>query len=302
MEEIVAIKKNSSVDFNPQYFKLYNILGVLYQNSGRFQTALDYYRKALDATNDNDEKSLMYGNLGALYFKQGEYAKAINYYSYALALFEKSKHLSGKKVFMIYHNLGFAYYKAGLWEKSLYYYQRSITKAKENHISELGDTYYNTGLVYQKLGRLSEANQYHLLSIQCYTNEYGLRHYKTAVSYINYAQYLLAVNNLAKSWEYYAKAYQVLSQTVGLKHPYTSTCFISMGDYCYSRKDYRRALSYYQQSLIAQVYPFNDTSILANPKGEVLPNIQLIEILKDKVRTLTAYSKQQNSSSYLLAA
>ncbi len=32
LEEIVEIKKNSSVDFNPQYFKLYNILGVLYQN------------------------------------------------------------------------------------------------------------------------------------------------------------------------------------------------------------------------------------------------------------------------------
>ncbi|NOU18569.1 MAG: hypothetical protein HOO91_13520 [Bacteroidales bacterium] len=32
LEEIVAIKKSSSVDFNPQYFKLYNILGVLYQN------------------------------------------------------------------------------------------------------------------------------------------------------------------------------------------------------------------------------------------------------------------------------
>ncbi|NVO09276.1 MAG: hypothetical protein HXX16_04865 [Bacteroidales bacterium] len=34
LEEIVAIKRDTLVDFNSQYFKLYNILGVLYKNLG----------------------------------------------------------------------------------------------------------------------------------------------------------------------------------------------------------------------------------------------------------------------------
>ncbi|NOU17745.1 MAG: CHAT domain-containing protein [Bacteroidales bacterium] len=302
LEEIVTIKKSNTTDFSPQYFKLYNILGVLYKNSGLLQIALDYYRKALDATKDIDEKSLMYGNLGALYTKQGEYAKAINYYSYALALFENSQNLSKKNIFITYSNLGFAYYNAGQWEKSLYYYQKSIQISKENSFKDLGVTYYNAGFSCQKLGKLKEANQYYFLSIQNYTNEYGQRHYKTAMSYINYAQYLLAVNDLSKSWEYNTRAYQVLSQTVGLKHPYIAICLMDIGNYCYSSKDYRRALSYYQQSLIAKVSTFNDTSILANPKSEGFPDIKMIEILKAKAQALTAYSRHLNSSSYLLAA
>ncbi len=302
LEEIVTIKKSSATDFNPQYFKLYNILGVLYKNLGHFQTALDYYNKALESTNSLDEKSSMFVNTGVVCAFLGEYTKAINYYSYALTLFENSQNPPKKNITITYNNLGLAYYSNGQWEKSLYYYQKSIQISKEESFKDLGVTYYNAGFVYQKLGKFKEANQYYLLSIQNYMSDYGQRHYKTAMSYINYAQYLLIVNNLARSWEYYTKAYQVLSQTVGLKHPYTSTCLMDMGSYCCTRKDYRRALLYYQQSLVAKVSTFNDTSILANPKSEVFPDIKLIEILKAKGNALTAYSKQQNRSSYLLAA
>ncbi len=286
LEEIVTIKKSSATDFNPQYFKLYNILGVLYRNLGHFQTALDYYNKALESTNSLDEKSSMFVNTGVVCAFLGEYTKAINYYSYALALFENSQNPPKKNIFITYNNLGLAYYSVGQWEKSLYYYLKSIKISKENSFKDLGVTYYNAGFACQKLGKFKEANQYYLLSIQSYMSEYGQRHYKTAMSYINYAQYLLAVNDLSKSWEYNTRAYQVLSQTVGLKHPYTAICLMDMGNYCYANKDYRRALSYYQQSLIAQVYPFNDTTILANPKSEIFPDIKLIEILKAKEQAL----------------
>ncbi|NOU18570.1 MAG: CHAT domain-containing protein [Bacteroidales bacterium] len=303
LEEILRIKKDDSLDFKPKFFKLYNTLGVLYRRQGSITAAIECYSKALEAESDKNSKAIVYNNLGGLYALQGEYNKAISYNNFALSeLEDNSQKENIQRIVYIYHNLGLAYYKISQWEKSLSYYLKSLQLAKEFNVKDVGDTYYNVGLVYQKLGRLSEANHYHLLSIQCYTSGYGLQHYKMAVSYINYAQYLLVINDLAKSWEYYTKAYQVLSQTVGLKHSYTSTCLMDMGNYCYASKDYRRALSYYQQSLAAKVYPFNDTSILANPKSEVFPDIKLIEILKAKAQALVTYSKQLHSTDYLVSA
>ncbi|NVO09275.1 MAG: CHAT domain-containing protein [Bacteroidales bacterium] len=302
LEEILRIKKDDSLDFKPKFFKLYNTLGVLYRRQGSIATAIEYYSRAIETKADKNSKSIVYNNLGGLYALQGEYSKAISYYGFALSELGNTPNENAKRVIDIYHNLGFAYYKVGQWEKSLYYYQRSIDKTKENHISELGDTYYNAGLFCQSLRKYDEANRYYLLSIQSYTNEYGPKHYKTAMSYINYAQYFNELNDYTNSSKYYKKGYQTLLNTVGLKHPYTSYCLLGMGNLLSHRENYLNALQSYQRSIIAKVYTFNDTSILANPSKDIFPSIELIEILKAKGKALTEFSKQQNSSSYLLAA
>ncbi len=302
LEEVLRIKKDDSLDFKPKFFKLYNTLGVLYRRQGGIAAAIECYSRALETKADKNSKSIVYNNLGGLYALQGEYSKAINYYSFALTGLDSSRKENIQRIVYTYHNLGLAYYKTSQWEKSLSYYLKSLQLAKEYNVKDIGDTYYNAGLVCQSLRKYDEANQYYLLSIQSYTNEYGPKHYKTAMSYINYAQYFNEVNDYINSSKYYKKGYQTLLNTVGLKHPYTSYCLLGMGNLLSHKEDYLNALQNYQQSIIAKVYTFNDTSILVNPSKDIFPSIELIEILKAKAQALVRFSKQQNSSSYLLAA
>ena len=72
----------------------YNNIGMVYNEQGDYDKALEYYQKALATKEkvlgtEHPSTATSYNNIGGVYRKQGEYAKALDYYTKAYQIFKK---------------------------------------------------------------------------------------------------------------------------------------------------------------------------------------------------------------------
>jgi CHAT domain-containing protein/Tfp pilus assembly protein PilF len=303
LNKILLLKSKISKDTKPEYFKVYNRLGLVHKRKGDLQKAIDLYKKALENTDDKYVLSLINDNIANVYTLTGDYSKAIYYYENTLSiLLESDNEKKYSRIANNYHNQGYVYYKLGEYSLAEDYYLKSIQIAEEYQISGIGETYYNCGLIYQNLDSLDKANLYFEKAIESYIMEFNENHYMTAMAYVNYAVFLSETDDFSKSEFFYQKAYGILINTLGKKHPYTSLCLFNNGELYYKEKNYSKALNYYQKSLISKIYNFNDSSIFNNPSQETIPDMDLLDILKGKSNALLKLSQIENKETNLKSA
>jgi len=299
----VKIKQETHEDAPPEYFKIYNQLGVVYKREGNLDKAIEYYMKALKNTENEFNQSVINGNIANVYSFKGDYLKANDYFENALHSLQfsnsASKHL---RIAENFHNQGFNYDKLGKYQLAKEYYLKSIQIAQNHNILDIGDTYYNCGIIYKKLDSLSLAKEFLLKSLSINTKNFGKKHIKTTLSLMYLADFYVEINNFEDAKKIYEQVFQNLSNTVGPKHLYTSYYYKQLGDMYGKMGKYHQALKNYQYSLISKVENFNNADILINPSVSIIPDIDLLEILKRKANCLTTLSKIENREVNLKAA
>jgi len=95
----------------------------LYDNSGEYEKAKEYYLKALQIRKDvlgenHPDTAASYGNLGRLYGKTGEYEKAKEYYLKVLQIRKDVLGENHPDTAASYNNLGHLYDNSGEYEKA----------------------------------------------------------------------------------------------------------------------------------------------------------------------------------------
>ncbi|NVO08808.1 MAG: CHAT domain-containing protein [Bacteroidales bacterium] len=302
-DRILLVKRQITNDINPKYFKIYNWLGLIYKKQGDLNRSIAFYEKAIENTSDGYFISLINTNLANIYSLRGDYAKSIFYYKNTLSILEKSNDKKNYRYIAdIHHNIGFSYYKLGDYKLARDYYLKSIQLAEKNLLSGVGETYYNCGQVYQKLDSLNKADYCFRTAISCYSKDFGEKHYMTGMAYMNYAFFYSETGDCSKSERLYKKALKILVSTLGNKHSYTSLCLLNNGQIYFHTGNYEQALRYYQQSLISKIYNFNDSSIYTNPNADVLPDMDLLDILKLKAQALERLAEQEKKTENLKVA
>lgn len=300
---VLLIKDKIPNDINPEYFYIYNWLGLINKKQGNLQKAISYYKYALEKTHENYYKALINVNVANIYSLTGDYSKAISYFENILLILEKSdEKRKFSNIVDNCHNLAYAYDKLGEYTLAKDNYLKSIQVAKENQLGENGDTYYNCGWVYKKLGKFDTAESYFKKAIKCCIKDYGENNYMTAMAYTNYADFYVAICDYENSYRLYEKSLEILVHSLGQKHLYTSLCLKNIGQLHDQRKYYRLALNYYQKSLISKIHNFNNSSIYSNPKSDVLPDMDLLGILKAKAHALEKLAQEESKEVNLKAA
>ncbi|GEM_PF-1096675 len=303
LTKVLQLKSEIPADTYPEYFKVYNLLGITYRNLGEISIATDFYQKALRRTSDIFNLSVINDNIASIYSLRGDYSKAISCYENSLSVLEKSndkrkyRHIANN-----YHNQGYSYHNRGDYNRAKICYLKSIEFAEKNRLGGEGETYFNCGLAYKRMDSLDKADYCFRKAIACNIKEFGENHYITGMSYMNYATFYSKMGRFSESNQLYKKAYAILINTLGNKHLYTSLCLKDNGELYYKTGHYKQALRYYQKSLISKVYNFNDSSIYANPKADVLPDIDLLDILKLKAQVFTKLAENENRTKNLRAA
>ena len=245
--KILLLKSKIPEDINPEYFKVYNWLGLIYKKQGNLQKAIEYYQHAIKNTSEIFYLSIINGNIANIYSLTGDYSKAIFYYENTLSMLEKSDDKRKYRYIVDNcHNLGYAYYKLGKYNQAEDNYLKSIHIAEVKQLGGVGETYYNCGLVYQNLKEFDKADSYYKKAIKSYIKDFGENHHMTGMAYINYAVFYSETGEFIKSEHLYQKAYKILIKTLGRKHPYTSLCLKNHGLLYYQNKNYKQALNYYQ--------------------------------------------------------
>ena len=165
------------------FFKVYNLLGLIYNYLLNYQKSLDYNLKALEIikklTKEDYETNApnlatIYHNLGLLYDNINKYDEAIKYYQKAVEINKKFPK-NVEKLATNYNCLGSVYQSKMEYSESLDYYLKSFEinedinkKTNGAHEGDLAIVCNNLGNLYIYLKEYDKAKYYLTKSIELY--------------------------------------------------------------------------------------------------------------------------------------
>lgn len=303
LDSILTVKKRADKDSTPSYRKVYNFLGVINKKQGNLQSAINDYQQAIKHTRSEEHLPSCYNNLANIYTLRGNFIDSRSYLNKALSILNAQEIKDFELIAVIYHNLAYSLFQAGEYEGSLINYKESIRISKEELGRCDGETYYSCGSVYIELDSLDMALKCMEKSIKCNCTDYGANHHITAMSYLNYASFLVDNGEYVKSEQLYNKALFILRNSLGEKHLYTSYCYKFLGNLFYQKGgDMHKVLSLYQKALMSKIVGFDESTIYSNPPKTLFPDLEIADILKQKALAFEALAEVEDKEGNLKAA
>jgi tetratricopeptide (TPR) repeat protein len=142
-----------------QKVQIYNDLGWIYNDLGRKQQALEYYKRAMEISEEaaiQNGRGRLLSNIGSVYDGWGERIQAVEYYKQALPIYQESGDHKGEA--WVLNSLGRAYIDFGQFEQAGAYLDRAFLLRKEaGDRGGMGRTLNNLGVLSIRIGKKEEA-------------------------------------------------------------------------------------------------------------------------------------------------
>jgi tetratricopeptide (TPR) repeat protein len=206
-----------AIDLDPKNSYWYSSLGFAYQGLKKYEDAITYHKKAIELDPKNGDK---YGNLGWTYHELKRYEDAIPYYKKAIDLEPEN----GAN----YFDLGSVYYELKRYEDAITYYKKAID-VEPNHSSH----YISLGNAYQGLKKYEEVITYYKKAIELDP--------KNAIYYDNLGFAYSKLKRYEESITYYKKAIEL--------DPKNALYYGNLGWAYHELKRYEEAVTYYKKAI-----------------------------------------------------
>jgi len=278
---------------------IYNQLGIINKVIGKYDLALDYYKKAILISTKSiganySYKSFIHNNMAIVYRIKGDTEKALQFFNEALLNLSESKLPNKEKEnesSKLYLNIGILYIQEMNYCQAINFLEKSKQLKLKFNLEGLENVYFNLAKAYENIQNNIEAEKYYLKSIIEWNKKKDVELYRSAPVYISYASLLSTINQKEKALNYFIKGQSIYVQNYGQRHPFTSKGYLALGNFYFKNNQLMKSLELYQKSLISNSIYFNDSSIFASPPlNEVFDNIQLLSNLKKKAETLLIYA------------
>jgi CHAT domain-containing protein len=286
---------------NTQLCRIYINLGAISTLLGNYNNAYNYYNNA-ESLIDKESRSSkdaadIYINKAIIFGYQKSYFQALDYFEKGIRIYnnldlkDQSAFSSLSSAFL---NLGIINFETKDYQTALANLNKSVELKLKYHLSGLPFVYLNFAKTYEKIKNQLQANNYFLLSISTFQNDFGNEYYRLAEVYFEYGTFLNSIGKQNLSIKALDKALKICIKNYGNKHSLVSNAYKLIGDHFNQTNQYDSALYYYQKSLIAVSKDFNNTGIFTNPSiDSSLFDIRLLDNLKSKAQALELYGKQQ---------
>ncbi len=237
-----AIKRSIAEHYKLGLGDGYNTLGVVYDVSGKYDSSILYYEKAVVIFNDIENlkgRGSAINNLGLIYWNMADYDKALKYFFDALKDFEKIKNERFESNAL--NNIGMLYFDLHNYQQSLKYHLKAkaiYEKLQDPYL--LGAVSTNIGNVYVHLQKPDSAEYYYLNAIKMHKlarDDYGL-----SIAYNGYAGLLANKGDTIKALSYFnetLKLKESLNEQVGI-----SSVLIQMAGIYHKQKKPQLELEY----------------------------------------------------------
>jgi adenylate cyclase len=227
--------------------RAWTICGNVNISLGNYDTALQYFNKAIEVHEQLGEKSAaaaVTGNTGIVYKNLTNYDKALQYFTKALAVHEELGEKS--RAANIAANTGIVYYTLGNYDNALHYLTNALAVLEELGEKRLAaGVTGNIGIVYKNLGNYDKALQY-FNKVLAVHEELGSK--SLAANVIgNIGNVYRHLGNYDKALEYYTKALAV-QEELGQKSE-AAIATGNIGNVYLNLGNYDKALQYYTKAL-----------------------------------------------------
>jgi signal transduction histidine kinase len=242
-----SLSLSRRLNFKSGEIKALNNIGIVYDVTGEYDSALFYYDLSLrisKAFNNKKQIANTLNNIGLVEWNKGEYEKALTDYLSSLRLFEEINHLKGQANTL--SNIGLIYFDLKKYEQSLKYHLNSL-KIREEIKDEygIGVSLTNIGMTYSELKQPEKSIDYFKRSIVA--KEKSGDRYGLAISLNNLGIIFSEHHQEDEALKYQLKALPLrieLNDKYGLTTTYNNLAGI------YNRKkDFTTSLSYSMKAL-----------------------------------------------------
>jgi signal transduction histidine kinase len=202
----MAMQIGKEIDNKPVIAKSYNILGIIFDITNKWDSALYCYDIAVELAIKSNSKNTLasaFNNIGLINWNKSNYDDAIFYFNKSLKLFEEQDDKKG--IGNALNNIGLIYWEQERLEEALYYQRKGLQNYLSiNHEYGIGASYTNIARLYEEIGSKDSAYFYTYLSIEnkIKTNDnYGL-----AISFNNLATIYEEDKQIDSALKYYTKS------------------------------------------------------------------------------------------------
>jgi tetratricopeptide (TPR) repeat protein len=165
----LEIKMEIFEPHDPNIATSFNSIAIVHRKKGDYQQAFDLYKKALaiwkkSLGEHHSKVAMCLNNIGAAYEDQKDYSQALEYYEMALLGEKGQQSIDYRGLSAIYNNMGHVYYMLDDYDHALEYYTESYrikSKFLPNHHPDMALALRNIGMVHEKKGELSKAQEFY---------------------------------------------------------------------------------------------------------------------------------------------
>jgi CHAT domain-containing protein/tetratricopeptide (TPR) repeat protein len=314
----------------------YEKAGIIYQDKGDLQNALNSYRNSVKAKSrvKQNADSLYFKELiliGNIYFYMSNYDSAENYYRQAAVI--ASKYDSLNHLVRLFNSTGALYQATGNFRQANNFFKRalsSLTLDERDYQRDKANIENNIALTELALGNYHQAISYYNKILQrspfmsaAYEN-LGIAYYRAFLYDSAKYSYQKALNNsqrditnvnvyngLARihtlnyridSSQYYLnKSLETIAEKYKSRNLFLSYTYLESAFLRETRKQLDSALHYYQLALINTTFDFNDSTVTANPSDitQAISLLHLFKVLRGKAFAWQQYYQQDHNPTKL---
>jgi CHAT domain-containing protein/Tfp pilus assembly protein PilF len=254
-----------------QKAELWNTIGLINLNKGKYDIALQFFGKALSYYMNNSGKpetiAFCYNNIGLTNWATGNNQLALEHLSEALNLRRNIYGESHQSVAASYNNIGLVYAEndpeAALenYEKALKIYSGIYQPAHPLIASTLN----NIGIIQRKKKDYAGSIETFKKCLEIRTRAFNADHPNIAFIYSNIGQSFFENADYDSAIAYQNKALKVYRKNYGDKHPEIAHTYNLIGAIYEKEKKYDLAIANFQNALCSNISDFNTTNININP-------------------------------------
>ncbi len=194
---------------------VYLAIGVTYKAQGKNDKALQYYQiaeKNYWLRNDSNLINLgrLYRNIGNVFRAKLDYNNALHYFSQALTIFSNQEKIEYEDIYDANYAIAEIYSLTKDYDKSL-----DILKKYKDEADTFNKIYYLEllGIIYQKTDNISLAKKYYEENLALSISYYGEDHLETAITYLNYAEFLSRILEYKDGLTALNKAFDIIKKS-----------------------------------------------------------------------------------------
>ena len=222
-----------------------NNIGKLYNDSGDFQRALDYYLQSLPLFDRPNQRAITLNNIGVSYAGLGEFEKSLDYFQQALEILRAGTDKNAESYTL--SNIGHAYKGLEKYQEALKYLEqaRAIQQKTGNRAQE-AETLDLTGAVYSEMGQPEKALALHQQALEIQRATQNIR--REAVSLMNLGHVYNLLGQSQKALEQFEPSLSILRSIGDLNIAARvledrARAELRLGDLVASRKSIEESLS-----------------------------------------------------------
>ena len=268
-KESLQIEREFGSDYEALVYAIEG-LGLTYQESGDYDTAVEYFKQATEIIRSNrksisHEEGRLLRQIGNCYLSKNQYAEALFDLEQCIAILDQ---LPDDKYFRqtrwyAYRDIAEAYARTNKYEKALSYAKAAVDLQKDLELLKEYKAWITIGDIFFAQGKYKEA----------------LLHYN-------------------KAKEESQKEFKDYRYKAELSEPYRAIAKVHR-----KTKDYQSALQFYRQAFEMIAIDFKAEEVKDNPPIESLVNtFEALEIFEGKANALFTYYQTNQEEKLLIAA